>query len=1083
MSFISLSSRTSRYKDPNLGSKTSFYLTYKNELIFERDFDSNLPSIVNLSRSQLSISNHFFTTGEEVEYFYIPENGHVKIGIAETVVSGVTTSFIPDTAYIVKISPTVIKLAATAEDALLPNPKTFTFTNYGVGQHKLISKNANKKCIITLDNIIQSPVVSTSTTSYLTQDCTSVTPIIIINDPDLFVSGDLIKIDNEYMRIYTIESNGEVIIERNLLGTLKEPHLSGSVISKIDGDYNIIDNFIHFANAPYGNELERLSRDLSGSELEYTNLDARSKFSGRVFLRSGIPLTSDEAYSKNHIFDSLSEDFTPDNDTYTLTENGQNVTGFAEDNAVLLINNIFQSPSRVEGNLIVNSYNLTENNGVSSITFVGNKTSPVYDINATDFPRSGIIVSVGSTNGFGYQPLVCAGGTAIVNNNGSIESISIGNSGSGYRSGIQTVNVGVQTFSLGVPEIFTIGTAVVQNGYVVDVNITNPGSNYDQQNPPLVIFDDPLSYSNIPLKYSSNNTTIGNGDGAQIDIFVSQDTSVSYFNMTNYGYGYKKGDILTVDIGGPTGIPTTNSGQFEEFSINVDKVYNDRFFAWTLGQFQLFDKIDDLFDGERTIFPLDLNGERISIRSKLNSRIETEATLLVIINGILQTPYKSYEVIGGSLIYFNEPPDAGDKCDIIFYRGTRDVDTKFKEVLNPLEEGDSLKIYSSRLPNNQDKRTIEDIISSNTVETNIYGGRGILKNSTLARPVNIYPQREDLIINGREENKIREIYEPLISPRTYLISPVGSSTTEFFVENLKTFFDDKREYEFPEEFQNTVKIISQEEVRPAIGTAIVNQFDQTIDSIQIIDGGYGYKNPPSVVVSLPSTTNAVSCSAVTYINNVGVVTDIQIINPGFGYTTSTAPLVIIEEPTVHYEVFSDVVYDGDFGDVISIDVGAGSTSILFDLFIPPYSQLRDTNINTLGISTLGISGIKTGYYVSISNTKVGSEVESLTTDNQSIGISSSTNLNNVYQVKNYSLVQKNIPGIGTTDIVRIECNISQNNSISGLTDFSYYGNYSWGKISNVYKSTELVFNSYSPNISTSAVVQRYNNLAYLNYIT
>ena len=57
----------------------------------------------------------------------------------------------------------------------------------------------------------------------------------------------------------------------------------------------------------------------------------------------------------------------------------------------------------------------------------------------------GVIVSVGMTDqGLGFQPLISAGGTATVSAAGTISAISIGNSGSGYRAGIQTVvNVGV----------------------------------------------------------------------------------------------------------------------------------------------------------------------------------------------------------------------------------------------------------------------------------------------------------------------------------------------------------------------------------------------------------------------------------------------------------------------------------------------------------------------------------------------------------------------------------------------------------------------------------------------------------------
>ena len=76
----------------------------------------------------------------------------------------------------------------------------------------------------------------------------------------------------------------------------------------------------------------------------------------------------------------------------------------------------------------------------------------------------------------GYQPLVSAGGTAIISGLGTVSSVSIGNTGSGYRAALQVVNVGVQTYSSGVPNIFNIGTAVVSGGHVVSVAITNPGT-------------------------------------------------------------------------------------------------------------------------------------------------------------------------------------------------------------------------------------------------------------------------------------------------------------------------------------------------------------------------------------------------------------------------------------------------------------------------------------------------------------------------------------------------------------------------------------------------------------------------------
>jgi hypothetical protein len=80
-------------------------------------------------------------------------------------------------------------------------------------------------------------------------------------------------------------------------------------------------------------------------------------------------------------------------------------------------------------------------------------------------------------------------------------------------------------------------------------------SGYTSTNPPYVIFDDPLSYSNLPLIYSS--VPLGVGTQATVNVVVGQGSSVIDFEIINTGYGYIEDQILTVPIGGPTGIPTT----------------------------------------------------------------------------------------------------------------------------------------------------------------------------------------------------------------------------------------------------------------------------------------------------------------------------------------------------------------------------------------------------------------------------------------------------------------------------------------------------------------------------------------------
>jgi hypothetical protein len=141
------------------------------------------------------------------------------------------------------------------------------------------------------------------------------------------------------------------------------------------------------------------------------------------------------------------------------------------------------------------------------------------------------------------------------------------------------------------------------NGHVVSVAITNPGSGYTSTNPPYVILDDPLIISNIPLIYSSSSSS-GLGSNATVDIVVGQGSSVINFELKNTGFGYGEGQILTVGIGGTVGIPTDTTKPYEEFRIFVDKIYNDKFSGWSVGELEPIDDISGLFNGTRLDFPL-----------------------------------------------------------------------------------------------------------------------------------------------------------------------------------------------------------------------------------------------------------------------------------------------------------------------------------------------------------------------------------------------------------------------------------------------------------------------------------------------
>ena len=1147
--------------------KKSFDLYHKEVPIFQREFDSSNSSIVNISNNSLRLPKNFFVTGEELVY---DTNGGDPIGIATTTIIGIgTTDKLPSTVFVIKVNDLDIKLASSAENALKSISVPLTLTSVGVGTtHTLTSKKQNSKSLISIDNHIQSPIVSTSTTSILTKVSPLNEIILTLAGITSIFGGDLLKIDNEIVKVNSVGfgSTNVLLVDRGWMGTEPENHVVNSLVTKITGNYNIVDNTIHFVEAPYGNSPIGTITNRPDSR-DYTGITTRSTFSGRVFLRSGIENNIFEPYDKNYIFDGLSEQFTGINTEFVLKSENSNITGVSTGSIILLINNVFQEPQRLGIVNIEGSYKLSENSGITTLGFVGNIASTAYDVNTASIPRGGVIVSVGSTAGFGYQPLISAGGTSIVSLGGTISSISIGNSGSGYRGlsryeittktstligagasiiainnsygviqklGLSTsntigigssfanipitgvgntyitigtgntssqsidantpvviylnsptvgfVDVGVKTSSTEVVNYEFIGFSTISSGRVSDVIITNPGSGYTSSNPPLVVFDSPLSYSNIPLKYSSPSSGIGTE--ATINVVVGQGSSVIDFEIKNLGYGYKVSEVLTLPTGGLTGIPTDSSKPFRNFEVLINEVFSDSFSAWSVGDFQVIDKIEDLFNGIRRSFPIKINGVQTSIRARSGSNIDPQATLLIFINDVPQIPDSGYIFNGGSVIRFTEPPKQGDTCKILFYKGTGEVDVSVIDILETVKVGDNVTLNSDLLTLKEDQRLVTQIISSDTIETNTYPGPGLSLEENLSRPINWCRQTEDKIINGQEITKNRELYESLIHPTTNIIQNVGVGSTEIFVQSVKVFFDDIRE-NATVPFKTKILITSQDNFVGASATAIVSTAG-TISSISLTNGGSGFTTSPSVTIArtIGVATTAKATSNIT----LGTVASFNITNPGSGYTSTNPPKVLVEYPALNNEKIEDVSYEGDFGIIVGIkttSVGVASTGIIFDLFIPTDSYLRNTDIN-VGIATTGVSGIKTDYYFTVFNSNIGFGVTSIDSDSSVVGVGT-TCLDNVYKVAAVSIAQTSVPGIGITNVSRVTVSVFGYNGLVGTGFSNFYGEFSWGKINTPVRKNPVNFTSYTQNgvsgIKTSPVVQRLNPLRYVGYST
>ena len=1148
--------------------KRSFDLYHKGNPIFERIFDASDNTVVSVADNSVKLPKHFYVSGEEISYS--PGNGS-HIGIATTTIAGIgLTDLLPPSVYVIKLNDLNIRLASSAENALKAIPEPLTITSVGIGTtHSFTSKKQNTKCLVTIDNYIQSPIVSTSTTTSLVRTISFNEVALPFTGISSIFGGDLLKINNEIVKVNTVGfgSTNVLLVDRGWMGTDSENHSIGSTVTKIIGNYNIIDNTIHFVEAPYGNSPIGTITNRP-DDRDYTGITTRSTFDGRVFLRSGIEDDIDEPYIKNYIFDGLSEQFTGINTEFVLKSSNTDITGISTGGMVLLINNIFQEPQRLGTIDIDGDYKLSENVGITTLSFTGTISSTSYDINTASVPRGGVIVSVASTQGFGYQPLISAGGTATVSVAGTISSIGVGYSGSGYRGSeryeiitetsspissgstiihvnnqngvldklqystsnsigigsifqnvsivgagnsyiligsgststesidlgtsvtislnsptVGLVDVGVKTASNGIVNYEFIGFTTISSGHISsNVIITNPGSGYTSSNPPIVVFEPPNNYDNIPLIYSSGFSGIGTQ--STISIVVGQGSSVVDFDIKNLGHAYKDSEVLTVPTGGLTGIPTDPSKPFINFELTIDQVFADLFSGWSVGDFQVIDKIENLFNGTRRNFPIKINGQQTSIRSRAGSNIDVQYVLLIFVNDILQVPGSGYIFNGGSTFTFSEAPKEGDTCKILFYKGTGSVDVTFIDILETVKVGDTVTLNSDILSQKEDERLVTQVIASDIIQTNPYNGYGLSLDETLSRPLIWCRQTEDKIISGQEIGKDREIYEPLIQPTTNIIQNVGAASTEIFVESAKIFFDDDRE-NATTPFRTKIIVTSQDIIVGASATAIVSVAG-TISSVNIINGGLGFATTPIVTVGRPVSVG--TTATINALVTSGIITSLSITNPGSGYTTSNPPQILIEYPSLNSERIEDVSYEGDFGIVVGVSttsVGVASTGIIFDLFVPLDSYLRNTNIN-VGIATTGISGIKTDYYFTISNSNIGFGVTSLDSTNSVVGVGT-TCLDNVYQVASVSVAQTSVPGVGLTNVSRVVVSVLSYNGLSGTGYSSFYGQFSWGKINIPTRKRPSNFNSYTNNgitgLSTSAVIQRLNPLRYIGYST
>jgi len=340
-----LISEFSTYTGTLSSVKRDFELKHRTKEIFKRNFDGTDTNVVNTTDNTINLPDHFFVSGQELTYSTVLgiKTDFISIGSTDGFVGVGTTTTLPSSVFCIKVDNDTIKIATTAENALKKNPVSVAFTGVGIGNsHTFTAKDANQKVLLTIDNMIQSPIVGSSVTTTTIGSASATVDVIKFDDILRFAAGDYVEIDSEIVKVLAIGigSTNNVKVTRAWLGTDLEDHSDGSLVTKLNGNYNIVGNTVNFAEAPNGNRPIGSTTD-GPSFRDWTGITTSATFSGRSFVRTGVQGSSDETYTKNHIFDDISPSFDGQTKTFALTSGGSNVTGITT-YPLILINGILQ---------------------------------------------------------------------------------------------------------------------------------------------------------------------------------------------------------------------------------------------------------------------------------------------------------------------------------------------------------------------------------------------------------------------------------------------------------------------------------------------------------------------------------------------------------------------------------------------------------------------------------------------------------------------------------------------------------------------------------------------------------------------
>ena len=389
--------------------------------IFKKSFDpqSTIVAAANtgIGYSAFSIKNHFFRTGEEL--IYTPKSTFVGVGSTpmQYTIDGSTVGVLTSRVFAIRHDDNEFGIATTKAHA--NSGIGITVKSFGEGNaHTFEMAKSNEKALMAIDGIVQTPISNTNITHTVnnnpTAGITTTQTIFALSGISSISVINILKVEDEYMRVDNVgigtSSIGPITpgigtfnlvsVERGAVGSSATSHANGSLVELYKGNYNIVDSKVNFIEAPRGNPQGQDENGLPFS---------RSIFNGRVYLRND--------YTSNFLYDDISDQFTGITSEFTLTVGGANTAGIGTSGGqgVLFINGIFQTPET--DNNPRQNYQIIEDltAGITTVKFTGMYVNDIEqdfisesDVNVNQIPRGGLPISIGSTAGLGYAPLIGA---------------------------------------------------------------------------------------------------------------------------------------------------------------------------------------------------------------------------------------------------------------------------------------------------------------------------------------------------------------------------------------------------------------------------------------------------------------------------------------------------------------------------------------------------------------------------------------------------------------------------------------------------------------------------------------------------